>query len=207
VPDDGGPRQAERTVVVVEVVVIFDGVAAGDGLASAGVTSPRQRPPLVADERTQLLGWYEMQRSIVRWKCEDLSDADAQRSIIPTSPLLTVAGIVSHLRWTEHCWYEVLFLGGPADGNPQFDEHTDNGEWTVPDIPLATLLAEYERQCARSDEIIAAHSFDEPGRHPDYRSGGASLRWMVIHMVEETARHAGHLDTVRELLDGRKGYY
>jgi hypothetical protein len=171
------------------------------------VTSPRQRPPLVADERTQLLGWYEMQRAIVRWKCEDLSDADAHRSVIPTSPLLTVAGIVSHLRWTEHMWFEMLFLGGPADDNPLFDEHTPDGDWTVPGASLATLVAEYERQCARSDEIIAAHSLDEPGRNQEYRSGGASLRWMVIHMVEETARHAGHLDTVRELLDGRRGYY
>jgi hypothetical protein len=171
------------------------------------VTPPRERPPFVADERTQLLGWYDLQRAIVHWKCEGLSDVDARRRVLPASPLTTVAGIVSHLRWTEHCWFEVLFLGGPPDGNPQFDEHTDDADWTVPDTPLATLLAEYERQCARSNEIIAAHPLDEPGRHPEYRSGRASLRWMIIHMIEETARHAGHLDTVRELVDGRRGYY
>jgi hypothetical protein len=58
-----------------------------------------------------------------------------------------------------------------------------------------------------SNEIVAAHSLDEVGKHPDFDSAAATLRWMVIHMVEETARHVGHLDAIREILDGRKGYY
>ncbi len=58
-----------------------------------------------------------------------------------------------------------------------------------------------------SNEIIAAHPLDEVGKHPDFDAGAATLRWMLIHMVEETARHAGHLDAMRELLDGQKGYY
>ncbi|GGY00947.1 DinB family protein [Streptomyces hiroshimensis] len=169
------------------------------------MTLPRTRPPLTADERTQLLGWLDMQRAIVRWKCEGLSEADAHLSVLPASPLMTMAGIVSHLRWVEHLWFEVLFLGRPAEG-PQF-EGPDDADMIVDGIPLAQLLSEYEQQCAVSNEIVAAHSLDETGRHPDYRSAGASLRWMLIHMVEETARHAGHMDAVRELIDGRKGYY
>lgn len=58
-----------------------------------------------------------------------------------------------------------------------------------------------------SNEIIAAHPLDEAGKHPDFRAAAATLRWMLIHMVVETARHAGHLDAIRELLDGKKGYY
>lgn len=77
----------------------------------------------------------------------------------------------------------------------------------APHGPLARLLAEYASQCAVSNEIIAAHPLDETGKHPDFDSGRATLRWMLIHMVEETARHAGHLDAIRELLDGQKGYY
>jgi hypothetical protein len=177
-------------------------------MAGAAVTSPpRNRPPFVADERTQLVGWYDLQRSIVAWKCEDLSEADARRAVLPTSPLTTAAGIVSHLRWTEHMWFEVLFLGGDGAGNPQLDEGAEYADWQPPGTPLPTLLEEYARQCARTNEIIAAHDLDEPGRHPGHRSAAASLRWMIIHMIEETARHAGHLDTVRELLDGRRGYY
>jgi len=166
----------------------------------------RTRPPFAADERTQLVGWLDMQRAIMHWKCEGLSDEDAHRTVLPASPMMTMAGIVSHLRWVEHTWFEVLFLGRPADG-PQFQEEPEDADMMVEGVPLAQLLEEYERQCAVSNEIIAAHSLDQAGKHPDFRSAAASLRWMVIHMVEETARHAGHLDAIRELLDGRKGYY
>nr|MDT0659369.1 DinB family protein [Micromonospora sp. DSM 115978] len=168
---------------------------------------PRIRPPFVADERSQLVGWLETQRAIVAWKCQDLTESDAHRSVLPTSPLMTVAGIVSHLRWVENTWFEVLFLGR-STGNPQFDEDgPEDADMLVADVPLAHLLAEYDRQCVVSNEIIAEHPLDQTGRHPDFASAGATLRWMVLHMIEETARHAGHLDTIRELLDGRKGYY
>lgn len=166
---------------------------------------PRVRPPFVADERTQLLGWLDLQRAIIHYKCDGLSEEDAHRPVLPTSPLMTVAGIVSHLRWTEHCWFEVLFLGRPATG-PQF-EGPEGNDMKVDGVPLEQLLREYERQCAISNEIVAAHSLDDVGRHPDYRSAAATLRWMLIHMIEETGRHAGHLDAIRELLDGVKGYY
>jgi uncharacterized damage-inducible protein DinB len=170
------------------------------------MTPSRERPPVVADERTQLVGWLDLQRAIVHYKCQGLSDADAHRSVLPTSPLMTMAGILSHLRWVEHCWFEVMFLGRPEHDNPQFGED-DDADMRVDGVPLAQLLADYERQCANSNEIIAAHPLDEAGRHPGYTSGAATLRWMLIHMVEETARHAGHADIVRELLDGETGYY
>jgi uncharacterized damage-inducible protein DinB len=158
------------------------------------------------DGRTQLLGWFDLQRALVPWKCAGLAAEDAHRSVLPTSPLMTAAGLVSHLRWTEHLWFEVLFLGRPAQG-PQFDEQVEDADMRVDGVPLAQLLREYEQQCAVSREIVAAHPLDEVGRHPDFASAGATLRWMLLHMVEETARHVGHLDLIRELLDGRKGYY
>jgi uncharacterized damage-inducible protein DinB len=160
----------------------------------------------VADERTQLVGWLDMQRALVHWKCEGLSDADAHRAVLPTSPLMTMAGVVSHLRWVENCWFEVLFLGQPAKG-PQFEDGPEDADMMVEGVPLTQLLEEYDRQCAVSNEIVAAHSLDEVGQHPDFGAAAATLRWMLIHMVEETARHLGHLDAIRELLDGEKGYY
>ena len=117
-----------------------------------------------------------------------------------------MASVVSHLRWVEHSWFEVVFLGGPAEG-PQFVDEPEDSDMMVEGVPLAQLLQEYERQCAVSNEIIAAHSLDDVGKHPDFASAAATLRWMMIHMVEETARHAGHLDAMREFIDGRKGYY
>ncbi|NEE03404.1 DinB family protein [Phytoactinopolyspora halotolerans] len=166
---------------------------------------PRVRPPFEADERSQLVGWLDMQRAIIHWKCDGLSDSDAHRSVLPTSPLMTMAGIVSHMRWVEQTWFEVVLLGRPAEG-PQFQEPED-ADMMVHGVPLAKLLDEYGRQCATSNEIIAARSLDEVGAHPDFRVSAASLRWILMHMIEETARHAGHMDTIRELLDGSKGYY
>jgi hypothetical protein len=170
------------------------------------MTLSRQRPPFVADERTQLVGWLDLQRALVRWKCEGLSDEDAHRAVLP-SPLMTPAGLVSHMRWTEHCWFEVLFLGGPTDGNPQFLAEPEDADMRVAGVPLSRLLDEFEQQCERSNEIVASHSLDDTGKHPDFGSAAASLRWMLLHMLEETARHVGHLDAVRELLDGHVGYY
>jgi uncharacterized damage-inducible protein DinB len=167
----------------------------------------RVRPPLVADERTQLMGWFDLQRAIIAFKCEGLSHADAHRAVLPTSPLMTVAGIVSHLRWTEHCWFEVVFLHRGEEQNPQFTEGSRDLDWMVDDVPLDQLLSEYQQQCATSDATIAAHCLEDVAVQDDSDTWAPSLRWMILHMVEETARHAGHLDTIRELLDGQKGYY
>lgn len=164
----------------------------------------RVRPPLDADERTQLVGWLNLQRAVIHWKCEGLSETDAHRPVLPSSPLMTMAGLVSHMRWVEQNWFEVILLGRPAEG-PQFQDEPEDGEMHVAGVPLARLLEEYSGQCTTSDEIIAAHSLEDLGRHPDFRS--PSLRWMLLHMIEETARHAGHADAIRELLDGRTGYY
>ncbi|MGH8860324.1 MAG: DinB family protein [Jatrophihabitantaceae bacterium] len=167
----------------------------------------RVRPPFVADERTQLVGWLDLQRALVPWKCAALSEADAHRAVLPSSPLMTAAGVVSHLRWVEHCWFDVLFLGGPSAGNPQFDDSVEDLDMRVDDTPLSDLLADYERQCSASNRIVADHGLDDVGRNSDHRSAAATLRWMLIHMVEETARHVGHLDAIRELVDGETGYY
>ncbi|RJK94967.1 DinB family protein [Vallicoccus soli] len=165
----------------------------------------RRRPPAVADERTQLTGWLDLQRGIAALKCEGLSDEDAHRSLVPTSPLMTVAGVVAHLRWTEHCWFQVVHSHREEDLNPQFGDGGEGADFrTAHGVPLLRLLEEYERECAASRAVVAAASLDDLGRHP--RWGGASLRWVLQHMLEETARHVGHLDLLREQLDGRTGY-
>jgi uncharacterized damage-inducible protein DinB len=165
---------------------------------------PRIRPDFTADERTQLVGWLDMQRAVIHWKCEGLSEEEAHRSLLPSSPLMTMAGLVSHLRWAEQTWFEVVLLGRPDDG-PQFRKDPEDAEMQVEGVPLPQLLADYEAQCRLSNQIIADHSLDDTGKHPNYPS--PTLRWILHHMIEETARHAGHADTIRELLDGRTGYY
>jgi uncharacterized protein DUF664 len=165
----------------------------------------RRRPPFVADERTQLVGWLDLQRAVVHLKCEGLSDADAHRPVLPGSPLMTMAGAVSHLRWVEHCWFEVVFLGRPA-AEPRFGGGPEDAGPVASGQPLDRLLADYARQCAMSNEIAAAHSMDDVGRHQGFRAAAATLRWILIHMVEKTARQAGRMDAIRKLLEADEGY-
>jgi uncharacterized damage-inducible protein DinB len=167
---------------------------------------PRSRPSGSADERTQLVGWLDLQRALVHYKCEGISDADARLALLPGSPAMTLAGLVSHLRWVEHCWFEALFLGRPTDVNPQFGD-VEDADFEVGDTPLAELLDAYARQCAVSNEITAAASLDAFGTNTEYGADGLTLRWILLHMLEEVARHVGHLDLLREQLDGATGYY
>lgn len=161
----------------------------------------------MADERTQLVGWLDLQRALVPYKCERLSDRDAHHSLLPASPAMTMAGLVSHLRWVEHCWLEVIFLDGPPEANPQFGG-VEDADFQVEEMHLTRLLDDYARQCARSNEIVAAASLDDVARTrlrpPDQNP---NLRWILLHLIEETARHVGHMDLLREQLDGVKGYW
>ena len=168
--------------------------------------APRTRPAHDADEKTQLLGWLDLQRSVIHWKAEGLSDTDAHRAVLPHSPLMTMAGLVSHLRWTEHLWFEVVLEDHPSDANPQFADEPEDADMLVDGVPLAELLARYDEQCAVTDHLVAQHSLDDLSRHPAIHPG-TNLRWLLLHMLEETARHAGHADAIRELLDGNRGYY
>ena len=166
------------------------------------------RPPLTADERTQLIGWLDLQRSFVRMKCEGLSAADEHRKVLPTSPLMTMAGLVAHLRWNEYAWFQLNVAGVPDTGQTPWTEggHVD-AEMFVDDVPLSQLLDEYDEECARSNATIADLPLDALEQGPSVRdSGAASLRYVLCHMIEETARHVGHLDIIRELLDGSTSY-
>ena len=159
--------------------------------------------PQPHDERAALIDRLRFQRQTVRKKAEGLSEADAHRAFLP-SPLMTVAGLVSHLRWNEHSWFEVSLLGLPNRGPWTEDGHPDV-EMMVDDVPLAQLLDEYDEQCARSNEIVAGLPLDTVERSAPDGERACSLRWILLHMIEETARHNGHLDILREFADGVTG--
>jgi hypothetical protein len=165
-----------------------------------------QRPSLTAGEREQLIGWLDLQRSFVRMKCAGLGEEDAHRSVVPTSPLMTPAGLVAHLRWVEYSWFQLGIVGVPDTGQTPWTEdgHVD-AEMFVDDVPLDQLLDEYDEECRRSNATIAELPLEtvEVGQPADK---AASLRYVLCHMIEETARHVGHLDIIRELIDGTKGY-
>jgi uncharacterized damage-inducible protein DinB len=164
--------------------------------------------PPTWDERTQLATFLDYVRDTARAKCEGVSAENARKSPIPTSPLMTLGGLIHHLRWVEYYWVEVMFLGGERAG-PNVAESEDDPDpdfRTGADIPLPQLLAEYEEQTARNSRLVAEHDLDAPAKRPISRGRIVNLRWVVMHLIEETARHNGHIDVVRELLDGHTGY-
>jgi uncharacterized damage-inducible protein DinB len=161
--------------------------------------------PVSFDERTTLITMLDYARDTVHAKCAGLADADARRSFLPGSPLTTISGLVSHLRWVEADWIEVRLLGG-ADHGPWTDEDPDREMRIALEIPLSQLLAEYRASCARHSELVADLGLDTRSRGSlGFRDEPVTLRWILLHLIEETARHNGHLDILRELADGTTG--
>ncbi|MGW1427270.1 DinB family protein [Streptomyces sp. NPDC002431] len=164
----------------------------------------RTDTPPARDERTQLATFLDYARDTARAKCEGISPENARRAPLPGSPLMTVAGLINHLSWVEYHWFEVVFLGGEDEG-PWTEEDPDREMRIALDMPLDDVLALYAERTARYRELVASHDLDAlaarprgDGRHPD-------LRWIVLHLIEETARHNGHLDLIREIVDGTTG--
>ena len=124
---------------------------------------------------------------------------DVLRSVAtPTG--LTLHGLVRHLEHVERSWIRDTFAGEQGLPYAWTDDDPD-GELHVPDtITMAQLLADYAAESKLCDEVIAGASLDDRAVHR-----GRNLRWIVIHLIEETARHLGHLDLLRENADGSAG--
>ncbi|GAA3396000.1 DinB family protein [Streptomyces roseoviridis] len=167
----------------------------------------RTDTPPAWDERTQLTTFLDYARDTARAKCEGVSAEDARKAPLPGSPLMTISGLISHLRWVEHWWLDVVFLDGELQGPlaEATDEDPDPEMRTAVDVPLPRLLAEYEEQSARLRRLVADHDLDTKALRPIRDGRRVDLRWILLHLIEETARHNGHLDIVRELVDGRTG--
>jgi hypothetical protein len=161
--------------------------------------------PVSWDERTTLMTMLGYVRGTVHAKCAGISQADAVRVQLPGSPLMTVCGLVSHLRWVEQSWIEHKMLGGP-DLGPWTEDDPDREMRIAVDVPIGQLLSEYRDACRRHDELIAGLELDAPSRGElGWRADPVTLRWILFHLIEETARHNGHLDILRELADGVTG--
>jgi uncharacterized damage-inducible protein DinB len=161
--------------------------------------------PSAWDERSTLLAMLDYTRDTVHAKCAGLSDADARRAPLPGSPLMTIAGLVSHLRWVESAWIEEHLLGRAIDA-PWTEDDPDREFRIAVEVPLADLLADYRAACGRHRELVADLDLDTPSRGAlGWRDEPVTLRWVLLHLTEETARHNGHLDILRELADGARG--
>jgi uncharacterized damage-inducible protein DinB len=158
--------------------------------------------PNAADEATMLIAWLDWHRATVFAKTAGLAEDLAHRPLLASSPVMTVAGLVSHLYWVERGWFEHILLGGP-DEEPWTEEDPDK-DFRADGTPLAELLGAYERQCARNNEVARSLSLDTEAK-VERSHGRVTLRWLLLHLIEETARHNGHIDILREMLDGVTG--
>ncbi|MFE6173534.1 DinB family protein [Streptomyces sp. NPDC056464] len=153
-----------------------------------------------ADEKTTLRAGLDRHRDAVVWKLEGLDDEQLRRPMTPTGTSLL--GLVKHLGSVEYGWFVSTFGGEvePLWFDPYSDEdmRADQGETTQQIIDF------YGRARAAADRVIAERPLTDLGK-PSWRDSEVSMRWVLVHMIEETARHAGHMDIVRELIDGAMG--
>ncbi len=170
----------------------------------------RPEPPLTADEAATVFGFLDYQRATLAWKCADL-DAAAMRATVGPSEM-TIGGLLKHMAYVEDHWFSRSLHGN--EPSPPWDtvdwEADHDWEWhTAADDTPDQLVALWQDAVARS-RTLAARAMADGGlgrsaakAWPDGRA--PSLRWIVLHMIEEYARHNGHADLLRESVDGRTG--
>jgi len=164
----------------------------------------RVEPAFVLDEREMLDGWLEFHRVTLLLKCEGLDDAGRKARPIATSKL-SLHGLVRHMAEVERGWFRRTLLAQP-DLPYLFDYGVDEDAELVPldDADWETDLVLWQAECGAAREAAARFDLDHTGRR---RGNGdeVSLRWIYTHMIEEYARHNGHADLIRELVDGAVG--
>jgi Protein of unknown function (DUF664) len=163
----------------------------------------------VTDEREALLAFLAQQRDGLRLAAFGLTDREALAA--PSVSALTIAGLIKHAASVEEFWMSSVVMPRPA-GNDSADEYESNFV-LGPGESLASVLADYERVASDTEAIVAG--IDDLGRAVPGPEGvpwfpddveAWSVRWVLLHMIEEIARHAGHADIVRESIDGATCY-
>ena len=171
------------------------------------MTTPPIDPPLAPDERVAtgserevLEAFLDFHRGVVVRKLRGVSEADARRRLVPSET--TLVGIVRHLAGVESDWFRRRLDGQPIE---RLTGSGDNDEsWAVSDDETVEgVITRYQWACDQSREVASRYALEDSVPHP--RLGRVSLRWIYVHMIEETARHAGHADILREQLDGATG--
>jgi uncharacterized damage-inducible protein DinB len=151
-------------------------------------------------ERQVLEVFLDLYRDIVVRKVKGVSDVDATRRLVGSAT--TLAGILKHLTSVEREWF-----GSVLDQRPAAEAGVrvaDDGWHVDPSDEVDSLIADYQRACAQSRQVASRFELDDTVPMP--RLGQVSLRWIYVHLIEETARHAGHADILREQTDGATGF-
>ena len=136
----------------------------------------------------------EFHRDALIRKSDGLDEDALRRSPVPSGTNLM--GLLHHLTRTEEWWFEGCLTGRPFDGDPRQEHQAPDG------VGHAEIVEAYRDQCARSREVVREAQLDAVAMNGFMRP---TLRWILVHMIEETARHNGHADILRELIDGHAG--
>jgi uncharacterized damage-inducible protein DinB len=156
--------------------------------------------PPTGGEKESLLAALDRHRDAVVWKLEDLDDEQVRRQLTPSGTSLL--GLVKHLAAVDAMWFCQTF-GVETEPLPFSDDDPEMDLRIEPHETTQGILDFYARARTAADSVIAAHDVEDMGTA--WTGRPVSLRWVLIHMVEETARHAGHVDILRELIDGAGG--
>ena len=163
-------------------------------------------PELVGDERTLLTQFLDYERSVMMRKADGLTAEQLAQRLEPSET--TLGGLIKHLALVEDNWFQHRLLGRDEpepwasvdwDADPDWEFHS------AKDDEPAELMRLYQVACERSRKAVADTDLDTITLEPNRRGEHFSLRWVLIHMIEETARHAGHADLLRESIDGVTG--
>ncbi len=170
----------------------------------------RPEPPFAGDEEATLLGFLEWQRATLEWKCRGV-DAAGFRATVGESTM-TLAGLLKHMTYVEDSWFSrTLHSNDPAPPWDTVDWDADRDwEWHTapddePDELRAMWSAAVERSRAYTADALAGGGLDRMATRSDPDRSAPNLRWIVVHMIEEYARHNGHADLLREVVDGETG--
>jgi uncharacterized damage-inducible protein DinB len=162
----------------------------------------RTEPSFLLGERAMLDGWLEFHRVTLLLKCEGLDDAGRKARPVPTS-LLSLHGLLRHMAEVERNWFRRVLTRDADAPFIWFDTAIDDSELVpLDDADWEADLAAWHAECEHSRTAAAAHQLDDTGIR---RGEPYSLRWIYTHMIEEYARHNGHADLIRELIDGAVG--
>ena len=167
------------------------------------MTIERIDPPLVAQEREMLDAWLDYHRATLAVKCEGLTDDQLRARAVPPSSL-SLLGLVRHMGEVERSWFRRVLGGEQAPPRYYSDENPDGDFDDVAGAGVAEAFGYWRDECAHARErVAAAPSLDVTGT--GRRGETYSLRWIMVHMIEEYARHNGHADLLRERIDGTVG--
>jgi uncharacterized damage-inducible protein DinB len=159
-----------------------------------------EQVPYAGGEKEILRFSLDRHRDVVLWKIEGLDDEQLRRPMTPSGTNLL--GLVKHLASVEYGWFCETF--GRATEPLPFDPDDPDADLRVgPAETTADIVAFYGRARAGADAVIAELDLEDAGTA--WHGASVSMRWVLVHMIEETARHAGHLDILRELIDGATG--